>query len=61
MFSTAITIEDVEKIEEFLFSDDCHFVEDMNKAGLSFGAMALVLESISKELARVKEALNEEE
>ena len=61
MFSTAITIEDVEKIEEFLFSDDCHLVEDMNKAGLSFGAMALVLESISKELARVKEAFNEEE
>lgn len=61
MFSTAITMEDVEKIEEFLFSDSCHLVEDMNKAGLSFGAMALVLEGISKELARAKEALNEEE
>ena len=54
----AITKEDLEKIDEFLESGI--LVNEMNKAGLSFGAMALVLTAIEQECSRVLDEMNKE-
>ena len=57
MWNTMIDSTDIEKIREFLESDDCTLVEEMNRAGLSFGAMALVIQGIEDKLNEVEEAL----
>ena len=36
-------------------------VDHMNKAGLSFGAMALILTAIEKECSRISDEMNKEE
>jgi hypothetical protein len=59
MFSTNIDMDILNEIEEFLNSDDCNFVPNMNEAGLSFGAMAFVIDSIVKAVANAKNKLNE--
>ena len=46
MFNTMVNLETVEEVRNFLDSDDCEFVENMNRAGLSFNAMALVIQGI---------------
>lgn len=51
----AITKEDLKKIDEFLESGI--LVNEMNKAGLSFGAMALILTAIEKECIIIKSEL----
>jgi len=61
MFSTMVDIEDIQKIREFLESDECHLVEDMNKAGLSFGAMALIIQGIENIINEVEEELTKED
>ena len=61
MFSTIVNIEDIQEIREFLESDECHLVEDMNKAGLNFGAMALVIQGIENILNEVEEELTKED
>lgn len=50
-----ITKEDLKKIDEFLESGI--LVNEMNKAGLSFGAMALILTAIEKECIIIKSEL----
>lgn len=50
-----ITKEDLKKIDDFLESGI--LVNEMNKAGLSFGAMALILTAIEKECIMIKSEL----
>lgn len=54
-----ITKEDLKKIDKFLESGI--LTNEMNKSGLSFGAMALILTAISNECDRILEEMNEEE
>ena len=46
MFNTMIDLDTIKEIRNFLDSDKCKFVENMNRAGLSFNAMALVIHGI---------------
>lgn len=59
MFSTTIDMDVLNQIEDFMQSDECNFVQNMNEAGLSFGAMAFVIDSIVKAVANAKNRLNE--
>ena len=58
MFEVAITKKDITDINNFLESGV--LVNEMNKIGLSFGAMALVLNSITSECDRVLDEMNKE-
>lgn len=60
MFSTSIDKETIQEIREFLMSEDCRFVENMNRAGLSFPAMALIIQAIEDKCNEIENALNEE-
>ena len=60
MWSAMITQKDIDEIREFLESDNCNFVNNMTRAGLSFGAMALVIQGIEDKLNEVEKALDEE-
>lgn len=60
MFSTTVNKETIQKVREFLMSEDCRFVENMNRAGLSFPAMALVIQAIEDKCNEIENALNEE-
>lgn len=51
----AITKEDLKRIDEFLESGI--LVNEMNKAGLSFDAMTLILTAIEKECIIIKSEL----
>lgn len=51
----AITKEDLKRIDDFLESGI--LVNEMNKAGLSFGAMILILTAIEKECIIIKSEL----
>ena len=59
MFSTTIDMDVLNQIEDFMGSDECNFVQNMNEAGLSFGAMAFVIDSIVKAVTNAKNRLNE--
>jgi hypothetical protein len=59
MFSTTIDMDVLNQIEDFMESDECNFVQNMNESGLSFGAMAFVIDSIVKAVANAKNRLNE--
>ena len=59
MFSITIDMDVLNEIEDFIESDDCNFVQNMNEAGLSFGATAFVIDSIVKTVANAKNKLNE--
>ena len=59
MFTTTIDMKTLDTIEEFLESDECNFVQNMNDAGLSFGAMAFIIDSIVKAVTNAKNRLNE--
>ena len=61
MFSTPIDMETIQEVKDFLMSDDCDFVSNMNKAGLSFGAMALVLQAIEEKIDEVESILVKED
>ena len=61
MFNTIVDMEDVKQIREFLMSDECHLVEDMNKAGLSCGAMALIIQGIANICNEVEKELTKED
>ena len=58
MFETYVTKKDITDIKNFLESGV--LVNEMNKIGLSFGAMALVLNSITSECDRVLDEMNKE-
>lgn len=60
MFSTSIDKETIQEIREFLMSEDCRFVENMNRADLSFPAMALIIQAIEDKCNEIENALNEE-
>ena len=60
MFHTMINRETVQEVRDFLMSDDCEFVENMNRAGLSFPAMALIIQAIEDECNEIEKALDEE-
>ena len=59
MFKTNIGMEELNEIETFLESENCNFVKDMNQAGLSFGAMAFVIDAIVRAVDNAKNRLNE--
>lgn len=58
MFEVAITKEDITDINNFLESGV--LVNEMNKIGLSFGAMALILNSITSECERISTEMGDE-
>ena len=59
MFSTDIDMDVIDEIEVFLESENCNFVQNMNEAGLSFGAMAFVIDAIVRAVDKAKNKLNE--
>ena len=59
MFDVVVTKNDIKAIEKFL--EDGVLVQEMNKRGLSIGAMALVLTAIEQECSRILDEMNKEE
>lgn len=55
MFDIVVTKNDVKAVEKFL--EDGILVQEMNKKGLSIGAMALVLTGIEAEIIKAKAQL----
>ena len=54
-----ITKKDIEAIANYM--ENGGLVDHMNSAGLSFGAMALILTAISNECDRILDEMNKEE
>lgn len=61
MFNTMVNLETVKEVRDFLDSDDCKFVDNMNRAGLSFNAMALVIQGIENICNEVEAQLTQED
>ena len=59
MFHTMINRETIQEVRDFLMSDDCEFVENMNRAGLSFHAMMLVIQAIADKCDEIEKALEQ--
>ena len=57
MFSTLIDKKTIQGVREFLISEDCRFVDNMNRAGLSFPAMALIIQAIEDKCNEIENAL----
>lgn len=55
MFDIVVTKKDIKAVEKFL--EDGILVQEMNKKGLSIGAMALVLAGIEAEIIKAKAQL----
>lgn len=55
MFDIVVTKKDIKAVEKFL--EDGILVQEMNKNGLSIGAMALVLTGIEAEIIKAKAQL----
>ena len=55
MFDVVVTNNDIKAVERFL--EDGVLVQEMNKRGLSIGAMALVLAGIEAEIIKAKAQL----
>lgn len=55
MFDIVVTKNDIKAVEKFL--EDGILVQEMNKKGLSIGAMALVLTGIEAEIVKAKAQL----
>lgn len=55
MFDIVVTKNDIKAVEKFL--EDGILVQEMNKKGLSIGAMALVLTGIEAEIIKAKAQL----
>jgi hypothetical protein len=54
-----VTRNDIRAITDYM--ENGGLVEHMNKAGLSFGAMALILTAISNECDKILDEMNKEE
>jgi hypothetical protein len=54
-----VTRNDIRAIANYM--ENCGLVEHMNNAGLSFGAMALILTAISNECDRILDEMNKED
>lgn len=61
MFNMMVNLETVKEVRDFLDSDDCRFVDNMNRAGLSFNAMALVIQGIENICNEVEAQLTQED
>lgn len=59
MFDVIVTRKDLHDIADYM--ERKGLVEHMNNAGLSMGAMALILTAIHNECVRVADEMNEEE
>lgn len=59
MFDIVVTKKDIKAVEKFL--EDGVLVQEMNKRGLSIGAMALVLTAIEQECSRILDEINKED
>lgn len=59
MNEVVVTRKDMIDIANYM--ENGGLVEHMNKAGLSFGAMALILTAIEKECSSILDKMNEEE
>lgn len=59
MFDIVVTKKDIKAVEKFL--EDGVLVQEMNKRGLSIGAMALILTAISNECDRILDEINKED
>lgn len=55
MFDIVVTKKDIKAVEKFL--EDGVLIQEMNKKGLSIGAMALVLTGIEAEIIKAKAQL----
>ena len=55
MFDIVVTKNDIKAVEKFF--EDGILVQEMNKKGLSIGAMALVLTGIEAEIVKAKARL----
>lgn len=55
MFDIVVTKNDIKAVEKFL--EDGILVQEMNKKGLSIGAMALILTGIEAEIIKAKAQL----
>ena len=60
MLSISINKETIQEIRDFLMSNECKFVDNMNRAGLSLTAIALVLQAIEDKCNEIENALDEE-
>ena len=59
MFSTTVDRETIQEVRDFLMSEDCRFVENMNRAGLSFPAMALIIQAIEDKCNEIENTLEQ--
>ena len=59
MNEVIITRDDMHAIADYM--ENGGFVDHMNNAGLSFGAMALILTAISNECDKILDEMNKEE
>ena len=59
MFDVVVDKNDLKQVDKFLESGI--LVREMNNAGLSIGAMALVLTAIEQECSRILDEMNKEE
>ena len=59
MMEVNVTKKDIRAIANYI--ENGGLVEHMNNAGLSFGAMALVLTAIEQECDRILDEMNKEE
>ena len=57
MNEVIVTRNDIRAIADYM--ENGGLVEHMNQAGLSFGAMALILTAIEKECSRILDEMNE--
>ena len=60
MFRTSVDKDTIKEVRDFLMSDKCNFVDNMNRAGLSFSAMALVIQAITDKCNEIENILDEE-
>ena len=58
MFDIVVTRKDIKDIADYM--ENKGLVEHMNNAGLSMGAMALILTAIANECDRVLDEMNKE-
>lgn len=59
MFDVMVTKKDIAAVRDYV--ENKGLVAHMNNAGLSIGAMALVLQAIDSECSRVLDEMNKEE
>jgi hypothetical protein len=57
MFGVMLNKKDVESVRDYM--ENKGLVSHMNNAGLTYGAMVLILEAIRKECDRIEEELEE--